>query len=177
MDRTHYLFDLNNLILKDEEWIITLQIQVYKVKKVTSWLAYYCKCIYLKSRYTRSSIYCRIYLPGRPIAKLCQNSAFAQFSAAIAHHYTSAIFAPPVTHHCWVDKGNMKWEVFPTLLLMTNSENQTMDLLILSPWVSASWFKHILLVNTKGSASSHARTCDVLSPVGHAWFDLGVMWP
>ena len=36
-------------------------------------------------------------------------------------------------HHCWVGRGNMEWEVYPTLQHMTNSANWTRDLLILSP--------------------------------------------
>ena len=57
---------------------------------------------------------------------------FSTFSAANAIH-NSSIFVPPGTHHCWVDRSSMKWEVCLTLLHMTSSGNLTPDLLILSP--------------------------------------------
>ena len=41
-------------------------------------------------------------------------------------------FVPPGTHHCWVGRGSMEWEVCLTLLLMTSTGNRTPDLLILS---------------------------------------------
>ena len=31
------------------------------------------------------------------------------------------------THHCWVDRDSMEWKVFPTLLHMNSSGNQTPD--------------------------------------------------
>ena len=37
------------------------------------------------------------------------------------------------THHCWVGRDSVEWEVSPTLLHKTSSGNQTQDLLILSP--------------------------------------------
>ena len=39
---------------------------------------------------------------------------------------------PPGTQHCWVDRA-IEWEVCPTLLHMTNDENRTPGLFILSP--------------------------------------------
>ena len=42
------------------------------------------------------------------------------------------IYAPG-THYGWVDRGIAKYEVCPILLHMTNTENRTPDLLILSP--------------------------------------------
>ena len=43
-------------------------------------------------------------------------------------------FGPPGTHHCWVGRGSMEWEVCPTLVhMMTSNRNQTPDFLILSP--------------------------------------------
>ena len=38
-----------------------------------------------------------------------------------------------VTHHCWVDRGNLEWEACPRLLLMTSVGNRTSDLLITGP--------------------------------------------
>ena len=50
-----------------------------------------------------------------------ENSAFViLLHAAIANHYRLAFFVPPGTHHCWVDRGSMEWDVCPTLLHMTN---------------------------------------------------------
>ena len=37
---------------------------------------------------------------------------FSAFSAADAIH-NFPIFVPPGTHHCWVDRGGMVWEVLP----------------------------------------------------------------
>ena len=38
---------------------------------------------------------------------------------------------PPGTHHWWVGRDSMEWEVSPTHLHMTSSGNRTPDLLIL----------------------------------------------
>ena len=57
---------------------------------------------------------------------------FSAFSAANAIH-NSPIFVLPGTHHCWMGRGSMEWEVCPTLLHMISSGNRTPDLLILSP--------------------------------------------
>ena len=40
---------------------------------------------------------------------------------------------PPGTHHCSLGRGGMEWEVCLMLLHMTNSGNQTPDILISSP--------------------------------------------
>ena len=42
-------------------------------------------------------------------------------------------FIPPRTHHYWVGRGRMEWEVCLTLLHVTSGGNWTPDLLILSP--------------------------------------------
>ena len=42
-------------------------------------------------------------------------------------------FRPSCTNHCWVGRGSMAWEVCLLPLHMTNSGNQTPDLMILSP--------------------------------------------
>ena len=54
---------------------------------------------------------------------------FSAFSAANAIH-NSLIFFPPGTHHCWLGRGSMEWEVCLTLLHMTSSGNWTPDLLM-----------------------------------------------
>ena len=48
---------------------------------------------------------------------------FSAFSAATAIH-NSPIFVPPDTHRCWVDRGGMIWEAWPTPLHMVDSVTQ-----------------------------------------------------
>ena len=45
-------------------------------------------------------------------------------SVANAIHNSPFIFVPPGTHHCWVDRGGMIWEAFPTPLHMAGSVTQ-----------------------------------------------------
>ena len=56
---------------------------------------------------------------------------FSAFSAGNANH-NAPIFISPGTHHCWVGRGSIEFEVCPTLLHMISSGNWTPDLLILS---------------------------------------------
>ena len=46
---------------------------------------------------------------------------------ALCYCCTQSLIAPPGTHHCWVGRDSMEWEVCPTLLYMTSGINQTSD--------------------------------------------------
>ena len=55
-----------------------------------------------------------IYTPGIRTLSYTVSSPrgeFSAFSAANAIH-NFPVFIPPGTHHCWVDRGSMVWEVF-----------------------------------------------------------------
>ena len=58
-----------------------------------------------------------------------QHTRYSSMQAA----WAAQSFSPPGTHHCWVSRDIMGWEVCLTLLHMTNGENGTPDLLILIP--------------------------------------------
>ena len=42
--------------------------------------------------------------------------------------WATQIQTSPDTHHCWVGRDTMEWEVYPTLLRMTSTGNRTVDL-------------------------------------------------
>ena len=77
---------------------------------------------------------CTGYPPGiGTFSFTVENSAFVHFALAIANRYYSAVFDPPGTHHCWVCRGSIEWEVCLTLVQMTISGNWTIDISSFSP--------------------------------------------
>ena len=62
----------------------------------------------------------------------------------LRHH-----FCPPGTHHCWMGRGSMEWEVCPRLLYMKSNGNQTPDPLTVFQKPSGINFGLVSLVVTK----------------------------
>ena len=95
-----------------------------------------CNCVYVYSLISpwaqQTSQFTPLSLENSLIRSHLLWGQFSAFSTANAIH-NSPIFVPPGTHHCWVGKGSMEWEVCLTLLHLTSGGNQTPDILILNP--------------------------------------------
>ena len=56
-----------------------------------------------------------IYTPALELSLIRSHLAWGEFSAfsAVNAIHSFPVFVPPGTHHCWVDRGGMVWEVLP----------------------------------------------------------------
>ena len=75
---------------------------------------------------------CTFFYSSPPLGRiqrvLCSCSQSLQFSF---------FPVPPGTHHCYVDRGSMEWEVWLALIHIASSWNRALDLMILRPIHSA----------------------------------------
>ena len=106
-----------------------------------------CKCVCLQPDIPSSSADFPIFTPGiGNLSYAVSSREFSAFSAANAIH-NSAFLVPPGTHHCWVDRGSMRWKAYQTPLHMPGS--------IIYP--------------------STYRACHCLTSV--IWWELVITWP
>ena len=76
-----------------------------------------------------------IYTPGIGTLSYTVSSALRRIQHIFCSYYQSECYnfhsTTPGTHHHWVGRGSMEWEVCPTLLYMTSCANRSPELLIL----------------------------------------------
>ena len=77
---------------------------------------------------------------------------FSAFSAANAISQFSIFFVPPGTHHCWVDRGGLVWEVLP------NTSTHEATSVIWRNWLLC----HVLPFVSDRPLASISRCCTVI---------------